>query len=245
MIALVAAVPFETELLRAELEPAPHGCWSGRIAGTDVVLSQTGVGKANAAASCTEIILQQHPAAMIMFGCGGAYGNSGLRIGDLALASCEIFGDEGSMTPCGFYDLEKLRLPIATAGGRELYNRIPVNASLLRQLAPSLEAFCKAEKRILQTGPFVTVSSCSGTQLAGAELELRTGGICENMEGAAAALVCCRHGLPLLEIRGISNLVADYNPKSWDLPAATRIAQRAVLQLLGNWPKEVASCSKT
>jgi futalosine hydrolase len=241
MIALVAAVPFETVLLRAELNPSPHGCWSGRLAGIEVVLAETGVGKANAAATCTELILRQRPAAMIMFGCAGAYRNSGLQVNDLALASCEIFGDEGNLTPRGFYDLEKLRLPIATADGIDLYNRIPLNESLLQQLTLPLDTFCLAEQRTLQTGPFVTVSSCSGTQLAGAKLESRTGGICENMEGAAAALVCCRHGIPLIEVRGISNLVEDYNPKTWDLPAATRIAQRAVLHLLDNWPKEVDS----
>jgi futalosine hydrolase len=241
MIALVAAVPFETELLRAGLDSAPHSSWHGQIAGIDVVLAETGVGKANAAATCTELILRHHPSAVIIFGCGGAFGNSGLRTGDLALASCEIFGDEGSMTPRGFYDLEKLRLTMAEVSGSTLYNRIPVNEPLLHQLAPLLEDFCRSEQLRLQAGPFVTVSSCSGTQLAGAELELRTGGICESMEGAAAALVCCRHAIPLVEIRGISNLVEDYNPQAWDLSGASRVAQRAVLHLLGNWPEDATS----
>ena len=49
----------------------------------------------------------------------------------------------------------------------------------------------------------------AGTTARGLELTGRTGGICENMEGAGAALACRQTGVPFMELRGISNLVED------------------------------------
>lgn len=238
MIALLAAVAPETERLRSVLKATAEGCWSGRIAGREVVLVHTGVGKASAAASCTEILLRQRPSAAILFGCGGAYPDSGLRIGDLALASEEFFGDEGCQTPDGFLDLEQLQLPSFQSRGRALFNRMPLDPSLCEYAGKTLQDLGRHPGHILERGRFITVSTCSGTAASGAEIAVRTGGICENMEGAAVALACCRQEVPLVEIRGISNLVEDRQRGNWNLPAAIAVAQTAVFRLLDNWPDE-------
>jgi futalosine hydrolase len=81
----------------------------------------------------------------------------------------------------------------------------------------------------------VTVSTCSGTDEIGRQLADRSGGICESMEGAAVTHVCLQHNVPLLELRGISNLTEDRNPEKWDIPAAAEIAQQCVLELLNDW----------
>jgi len=236
MIALLAAVPFETEQLRSRLDQQPDDCWTGRVAGHDIRLTHCGVGKANAAAAACELILRHAPQAMILLGCGGAYPGSTLQIGDLAVANAEIFGDEGSLTPNGFIDLEQLRLPFYASNRETLYNRVPLDTGLSEQSLSLLREFTALQKHCVKSGAFVTVSCCSGTTAGGSELEARTGGICENMEGAAVALVCHKHAIPLLEVRGISNLVEDRDPRRWDLPAATMIAQAATLHLLYHWP---------
>jgi futalosine hydrolase len=64
----------------------------------------------------------------------------------------------------------------------------------------------------------------------------RTGGLCENMEGAAVALACQQMSVPLLEVRGISNLVEDHDPARWDLPRGMAAAQHAIRVLLQTWP---------
>ena len=238
MIALLAAVPFENEQLRPRLNQQLEDCWTGRIADHDVLLTHCGVGKANAAAAACELILRHAPRMMILFGCGGAYPNSRLQTGDLAVATAEIFGDEGSLTPDGFLDLEQLRLPLFSSDRQTLYNSIPLVSVSSEQLLSQLRAFIAPQGRCVKSGAFVTVSSCSGTTAAGTKLEARTGGICENMEGAAVALVCHKRGIPLLELRGISNMVEDRDPRRWDLPAAATLAQAATLHLLRHWPKE-------
>jgi futalosine hydrolase len=54
------------------------------------------------------------------------------------------------------------------------------------------------------------------------------------MEGAAVARVCVQFGLPLLELRCISNLVEDRNLQNWQLKkASARCGEAAALVLEG------------
>ena len=46
------------------------------------------------------------------------------------------------------------------------------------------------------------------------------------------AQICVRTGVDCLEIRGISNLVADRDMSAWDIPRAAESAQRFVLKYL-------------
>ena len=72
------------------------------------------------------------------------------------------------------------------------------------------------------------MQQCSGAQAAGDRLAARYDGICENMEGAAAAHVSAAGDIPFVEIRGISNRVVDRDLSQWDLPLAIRRCRRAV-----------------
>lgn len=238
MIALLAALPLETELLRKDLSPCEvlsYGglnLYRGRLCGTAVELLHAGVGKANAASAATLLALRE-PEAIIMLGCGGAFRGQGLAIGDLALASCEIFGDEGVVTLDGFLDLAAMQLPLLTSPNGPRYNDYPVDPVWLKRAEQTLTPFAAVAGIRLASGPFVTVSTGSGTAAVGAKLAQRTRGLCENMEGAAVALVCARNQIPFFELRGISNLVEDRDLTRWDLNAGAHIAQQALLALLG------------
>lgn len=240
MILLIAAVPIETELLRKELAPCEvRRCggvafYQGTLAGQNVALQHSGVGKANAAATTALLLEGLQPEAVIHFGCAGAYLTSGLKVGDLVLATEEVYGDEGVATPNGFLDMQGLGFPLVEYGGEKWFDRFPTDPELLahghRLIARSIET-----PRQVAIGPLVTVSTCSGTATAGNLLAKRTGGVGENMEGAAVAQLCTRYGMPFLEIRGISNLVEDRDLARWDFPAAAAAAQQAVRTVLAGW----------
>jgi futalosine hydrolase len=100
-----------------------------------------------------------------------------------------------------------------------LFNAIPL------QLFPT-------EQRV----PFVTVSTCTGTEAAAVALHSRTGGAVENMEGAAIAHVAHMHGVPIGELRGVSNLVTDRDTTKWKLKEAAAAAQEALLRWLNDNP---------
>lgn len=241
MIALIAAVPLETELLRRSLAPCEvrrcygYDLYRGSIFGRPLCLLHSGVGKASAAAAATTLFVACRPTALIMLGCGGAYPGSGLTVGDLALATAEIYGDEGVLAPAGFLDLEAINLPLFERNGVQLFNRFPVDSQLLERARPLLTQATAAAALRLAEGPFVTVSTGSGTARSGSELARRTGGICENMEGAAVAQVCARQQIPFLELRGISNLVEDRDLARWDLKAGAEAAQKGIQELLAGW----------
>jgi len=241
MIALIAAVPQETELLRRFLSPCEvRSCgrrdlYRGTICGQSAILLHSGVGKANAAAAATTLIEAGRPSLVISIGCGGAYPASGLAVGDLAVASEEIYGDEGVLAPGGFLDMQDLGFPLLQRNGLRLFNRYPVSDPLLAKARAVLEPFAAAAGRRLAVGPFVTVSTGSGTDAGARELARRTGGICENMEGAALAQVCALHGLPFLAIRGISNPTGDRDLALWDLKKGAEVAQLAIRALLTGW----------
>jgi len=241
MIALLAAIPEETVLIRQGMEDAAREpvsgmvMLSGRIHGQDVCLTHGGIGKAAAAAATITLLHHCQPETLLLFGCGGAYPGSGLEIGDLALADTELFGDEGVATPNGFDDLATMRLPMRQ-GDKSFFNSWPTDGPLQKRSRPILLDLAGKLGIKLRTGHFVTVSTCTGTMAKAIEIERRTGGICENMEGAAVALACRQLSTPLLEIRGISNLVEDRDPSRWNLATGMTVAQQAVIGLLEKWP---------
>ncbi len=188
------------ELLRERLKASP-----------DAVVLCTGVGAVNAAHAVTMAIVRQRPDGIVVCGVGGAYPGSGLGVGDVACAAQECYGDLGAATPTGFLDMKALGFPVVRAD-------VPIYNDLPMQLWP-------VESRV----KFVTVNTCTGTDGAARAIEARTGGAVENMEGAAVAHVAHLHGIPVGEVRGISNMVTNRDTRAWRLQAAALAAQEALV----------------
>ena len=161
----------------------------------------TGVGPVNAAYSLTRRLAAGGVDRVICCGVGGAYPGSGLAVGDVACAETEQYGDFGAETPDGLLDIADL----AARMGLDLF---------------------PAELRVR----FVTCSTCTGTDERAARIVERTGGAVESMEGAAIVQVARRFGLPVGEVRGISNPVGDRDRASWRLADAIAAAEEALLQ---------------
>jgi len=233
-VLIIGAVSREIALLEQTLE-SPHcpalsafPVVSGTIGTLPVILCLSGVGKINAAAATALMIERCQPQLVISTGCAGAYRESGLEIGGLAVADCEILGDEGAITSGGWLGLEEMGLPYLVQEKERYFNKIPLSGRHVEQTVNLAEKSGTG----LMRGRFVTVSTCSGSDQAGAELERRWNAICENMEGAAVALTCRRFGIDCLEIRGISNLVEERNMAAWDIGAAVEAAQQFVVRYL-------------
>ena len=198
---LCVATELEGVLLRERLEGAHPS----------VAIVRTGVGPVNAAHAVTLFLARTGAHTVVVCGVGGAYPSSGLRVGDVACAETECYGDLGATSPSGFLDMKALGFPIVETPNR-LFNELPM------QVFP-------VERRVR----FVTVTSCTGTDIAARTIETRTGGAVESMEGAAVAHVAHLHGVPVGEVRGISNIVTDRDMNSWRLNEAAAAAQEAVL----------------
>lgn len=203
---LCVATEFEGALLRERLDGSHP----------DVAIVRTGVGPVNAAHAVTLFLAQADAHAIVICGVGGAYPLSGLAIGDVVCAATECYGDLGATSPSGFLDMRALGFPLVE-GPPPLFNDLP------------MEIF-PVERRV----PFVTVSSCTGTEMVARELETRTGGAVESMEGAAIAHVAHLHGVPVGEVRAISNIVTNRDTKTWRLKDASAAAQEALLSWIAH-----------
>ncbi|HUE95216.1 MAG TPA: futalosine hydrolase [Longimicrobiaceae bacterium] len=205
--------------------------WDGRVGGREVMVLTAGMGKTNAAHSLT-VVLEREPAAGVVgFGVGGGYPGSSLKVGDLAIATEEHYGDEGVATPTGWISCEEIGIPLHARGGDVLYNRFPVDHAAL----PALAGAVRRQGVQAIDGPFVTVSCCSGTAARAKELAERFDAICESMEGAAYAHVAAMYAVPFVELRGISNLVEDRDLSRWRLADAAERAAAAVAAIVPIW----------
>jgi futalosine hydrolase len=241
MIALLCSIEAETDVLLDAMtvarttERGSKRFIEGSLADRKVALAVGGMGKANAAHAATVLVERHAPEAIIVFGVGGAYPSSGAKVGDLALAREEIAGDEGVLTNDGFRDTRFMGIPLLRTASSTFYNVFPASASLLERALRAVQRCADPRGGSLHAGTFVTLSACTGTGERMRELERLYRGLCENMEGAAAAQVAGAYGIPWLEARGISNLVGERDRAAWDIPRASRSAQQAVLAILESW----------
>jgi futalosine hydrolase len=236
MICLLCSVEVEISELLAQLGKrtsftiGSKEFFSGNMAGRQVLLCAGGMGKVNAAHATAIMIGKSQPDALIIFGIGGAYPSSGARVGDIAVAKEEIAGDEGVLIHEGFRSTEYIGIPLLKTASLKIYNTYPSSEPLLGQALEALTGHYSYGS--VHAGPFVTVSTCTGTRERALALETRYHAICENMEGAAAAHVAMSHGVPWLEVRGISNIVEDRESAKWDIPRAASAAQSAIRKIL-------------
>lgn len=200
----------------------------GSLGGNELLLALTGIGKVNAACAATLILERFSPRLLVNTGCGGAFPGCGLSVGDLAVAESECFADEGVQAPGGWEGLDLIGIPLFEGRGERVFNTVPLPAGPARLAFES----ARAGGFRAEIGPFLTVSTCSGTDAQARELLRRFPGICENMEGAAVAQVALIYGVPLLEVRGISNMVEDRDLSRWEIRGAVAEAQRFLLSYL-------------
>ena len=228
-IALIAHTHVESRKLLQGIKLFPDradGIISkGFLHGKSILFSHCGIGKVNAAHSVTLLLEGQRPDTLILFGIAGAYTEAG--VGDVVIAVSENYGEEGVMTPVGWRSMEFTGFPLLK-NDLEYFNTFAMDKKL-SQLA------IKASKDIglkVHSGNFITVSQCSGTRKTGNIIRKRFNGICENMEGAAVAHICAKYRVPMIEIRGISNIIEDRDIKKWNIPLAVSNCSKAVNEVI-------------
>ena len=180
-----------------------------------------GFGPVSAAARTTSQIAIHKPDRVLLIGIAGTFNTSVLPVGDAALLPRVIMhgigvGTDETFVPAGEMGFQHWpgqgeESPI----GDELVLRTPrssISGSLLTCSAAS--ASTKDMRHRLVRYPDV---------------------VAEDMEGYAVALACRLEHVPLVIVRGISNVVGDRQSKNWQIPQAL-IAAWAVAE-------EVIDCS--
>ena len=153
-----------------------------------------------------------------LFGLCGAYPQADplLAVSDLCMVGADMLADDGLATDEGFADLTQMEL--GTVGPFEMDRRFTAKAAAFLGDVPVVRG--------------ATVSTCSGTDERSRELYERTGAHVETMEGAAVAVVCQRLGVPLVQLRCVSNRTGDRRGADMGLPRAIARLQAVTLKLV-------------
>ncbi|MBF6044229.1 futalosine hydrolase [Streptomyces sp. NRRL B-1677] len=150
-------------------------------------------------------------------------------VGSVVVSDAIVAADLGAETPTGF-------VPVTELGFGTVEHRPP--AALVRAVAEAAGA---------QRGDVLTVSTVTGSaERAAALVAARPGALAEAMEGFGVAEAAAAHGVPVLEIRAVSNPVGPRDRAAWrigDALEALAGASAALREALRAAPAETWSSS--
>ncbi|WP_235827973.1 futalosine hydrolase [Brevibacillus migulae] len=173
-----------------------------------------GVGPVTMAASTATALATARYDLVVNAGIAGGFVGKA-DIGTLVVASEIVAADLGAQTPDGFLSLDELGFGSA---------RVGVDTNLAARVTEALQA----AGLIVSMGPILTLSTVTGTAATAEELATRIpGAAAEAMEGFGAATAASQHGVPVMEIRAISNSVGPRDRAAWRIPDALKALEAA------------------
>ena len=169
-----------------------------------------GFGPIAAAARTTSQIAIHKPDRVLLIGIAGTFNPSVLRVGVAALLPRVIMHGIGVGTDETFVPAGEMEFQQWPGQGEES----PIGDELV--LSTPLSSV---------SGSLLTCSAASAsTKDMRHRLDRYPGVVAEDMEGYAVALACRLEHVPLVIVRGISNVVGDRLSKNWQIPQALSAA---------------------
>ncbi|WP_051217419.1 futalosine hydrolase [Paenibacillus assamensis] len=173
-----------------------------------------GVGPASAAAStATKLALGNYDLVVSAGIAGGFAGRA--TVGTLVVASEIIAADLGAETAEGFRRVDELGFGSASV-------------AVETELASRLTAALQAAAQTVALAPVLTLSTVTGTTETAAALAQRIPtAAAEAMEGYGVAVAAQQCGIPVLELRAISNPIGPRDRDAWRIGDALAALQAA------------------
>jgi futalosine hydrolase len=173
-----------------------------------------GVGSVVAAVNTARALATAEYSLVISAGIGGGFPGRA-EVGSLVVANQIIVADLGAETPEGFCSLDELGFGST---------HVQTDARLVDHFSGAL----LAAKIPINIGPVLTVSTVTGTAERAVKLAARIpGATAEAMEGYGVGFAALDRGLPVLEIRAISNMVGPRDRSTWQIKEALNVLEAA------------------
>lgn len=185
-----------------------------------------GVGPVAAAArTATALAAPDHPCDLVLSaGIGGGFAPLA-PIGSTVVAAATVAADLGVQVPAEPPEPE----PGAAPGFRSVAE---LGFGADRHLPPPELATAAAQALDAVHAPVLTVATATGTEARAAELRDRhPDAAAEAMEGFGVAEAAALHGVPVLELRTVSNTVGRRDRAAWRIPQALTALTEAVARL--------------
>jgi futalosine hydrolase len=172
----------------------------------DVILA--GVGPISAGIQTTIALAEDKYDLVINMGIAGGFVGKA-EVGSLVVANEIVSADLGAESPEGFITMDELGFGAST--------RVKTDGELVEVL---LEAIKEAGISVC-AGNILTLSTVTGTAETTSKLQLREpGALAEAMEGYGVAMAAKEFGVPVLEVRSISNPIGPRDRSAWRIKEA-------------------------
>lgn len=173
-----------------------------------------GVGPASAAArTASELATRQYDLVICAGICGGFTGRA--EVGSLVVASDIICADLGAETPEGFCAVDELGFGSS---------RVAVDQSLATRVTKAMQS----QGLVAKMGQVLTLSTVTGSAETATALANRMpDAYAEAMEGYGVAIAAQQRGLPILELRAVSNAIGPRDKSAWRIKDALDALEKA------------------
>ena len=225
MIGIIGAMEEEVAILKHnlvnlnEIEVAHVKFYRGQLNNKDVVLTQSGIGKVNAAISTTLLIEKFKPTLIINTGSAGALDDS-LSVGDILISNNVMYHDADA-TAFG-YDIGQIP-------------QMPAQFEANQQLLQLTEKVVKQQNLTAKIGQIVSGDSFIGSSEQRLKIKRQfSKAMAVEMEATAIAQTCYQFNLPFIVTRAVSDLANGEAEMSFEefLGKAAQSSSKIVEQLV-------------
>lgn len=191
---------FESDLIASQLDRLTEE--------NNAVIVHCGFGPVAAAAIATEAIITHHPKRVLLLGIAGAYHSTA---NNLTIGQAYRFG---TVTVDG--------IGVGEGGDFQSADDLGWPQFAGDQRRPAVND--KIELGTDSPNHLLTVCAASATPTQANHRQQRYGASAEDMEGFAVAMACRLQDVPLVIIRGISNVAGDRDKSNWQIKEALNSA---------------------
>ncbi len=193
---------------------------SGKLNNKTYDLLITGPGVFNTSHALSAYLEHSTPSQIIQLGIAGLFEQTGLNIGDIAIATQSHYIHTG----IGTSTVEKDPLPFDLINGKAstrigLY---PFDPNDIEKSYINLSNGLKQSNVQVTKGVIITVSSITSSKKDADLLYKVNTPVMEAMEGAASAHIASLYNVPMIEIRSASNYVGERDKSKWNFDLAVK-----------------------
>ncbi len=225
-IGIIGAMEQEVAILRSQMRQVQvlslAGCefYAGSLAGKEVILTRSGIGKVAAAVATTLLLERFSPDCVINTGSAGGF-DPALNVGDLVISS-EVRHHDVDVTAFGYELGQVPRMPAAFEGDARLITLAQAAVAEVPELHSKLGLICTGDQFM-----------CDPARIDKARADF-PGMAAVEMEGAAIAQVCYQFHIPFVVIRSLSDIAGKESPHTFDayLETAALHSSQLVLAML-------------
>ncbi len=226
LIGIIGAMEPEVALLRQQISEVTttklgsYTFYSGKLAGVNVVLVQSGIGKVASALATALLIQHFSPDAVINTGSAGGF-DPELNVGDVVI-STQVCHHDVDVTAFGYAMGQVPQMPASFSA----------HPALIAAAEHSIQTlgYCQTKTGLIATGDSFI---CDPARIAIIRQHFPTM-LAVEMEGAAIAQVCHMLQTPFVVIRSLSDIAGKESPQSFEayLDIASKHSSAMVLELL-------------